>query len=88
MKEFIQQIKKISFKKGDIFVIKTNPFGLSDASKTIISDTIHEVNKDVRCLFLHLNRGSSFGVEKPTQGKHKVYLNNLEYLEYMNSKKI
>jgi len=87
MKEFIQQIKKISFKKGDLFVIKSNAFGMSDASRNIIAEAVHEANKDVPCLFLNLTPHSSFGVEKPTQGKHKVYLNNLEYLEYLDKKK-
>jgi len=87
MKEFIQQIKKISFKKGDLFVVKTNPFGLSDRSKQEIAEAVNQANKDVPCLFLHLTPKSSFGVEKPTQGKHKVYLNNLEYLEYLDKKK-
>jgi hypothetical protein len=87
MKEFIQQIKKISFKKGDLFVVKTDVFGMSDASKSLIADTIHEVNKDVPCLFLHLDPKSSFRKEGPTQGKHKVYLNNLEYLEYLDKQK-
>ena len=87
MKEFIQQIKKITFKDGDFFVVKTNAFGLSDASRQIIVDTIRETNKKVACLFLHLTPKSSFGVEKPTQGKHKVYLNNLEYLEYLDKRK-
>jgi len=87
MKEFIQQIKKISFKKGDLFVVKPNAFGMSDVSKQIIAETVHEANKDVPCLFLAMTFHSSFGVEKPTQGKHKVYLNNLEYLEYLDKKK-
>lgn len=83
MKEFIQQIKKLTFKKGDLFVVKTDPYGMPDSSKQIIAEAVHEANKDVPCLFLTLNHGSSFGVEKPTQGKHKVYLSNLEYLEYL-----
>jgi hypothetical protein len=87
VKEFIQQIKKFSFKKGDLFVVKTNPYGMSDASKQIIADCVHEANKDVPCLFLAMTPHSLFGVEKPWQGKHKVYLNNLEYLEYLNKRK-
>jgi len=87
MKEFIQQIKKLSFKKGDLFVVKTNAYGMSDASKQIIAEAVHDTNKDVPCLFLSLTPNCSFGVEKPTQGKHKVYLNNLEYLEYLDKKK-
>lgn len=86
MKEFIQQIKKLTFKKGDLFVVKTDPFGLSDRSKQLIAEAVHEANKDTPILFLHLDHGDTFGVEKPTQGKHKVYLNNLEYLEYLDKR--
>ena len=88
MKEFIQQIRKLSFKKGDLFVVKSNAFGLSDISRNIIVEAVHEANPDVPCLFLNLTPKSSFGVEKPWQGKHKVYLNNLEYLEYLEKRSL
>jgi hypothetical protein len=86
-KDIIKSIKKFRPKKGDIFIVRTAPYGMSDVSKQQIAEAIQEIGKDIPCLFLHgFEKPSYARFEKPEQGKHKVYLNNLEYLEYLSKK--
>jgi len=87
-KDIIKSIKKFRPKKGDIFIVHTAPYGMSDESKQHIADAIREIDKGIPCLFLHgFDKPSYARFEKPEQGKHTVYLNNLEYLEYLDKQK-
>jgi hypothetical protein len=89
MKNLIKSIKKLSPKKGDILVINTD-YRIDEMGMRAITDCIKEVrlDEDVPCLILHTwGTRDTIELQRPTDGKHKVYLNNLEYLEYLSEKK-
>ena len=87
MKNLIKSIKKLHPKKGDILIIHAKGiFTFSDASKQAIREVLDELGENIPCLLLEEDN-IKYTFQKLTQGKHKVYLNNLEYLEWLHNKK-
>jgi len=89
MKNLVKSIRKLSPKKGDILVVQTM-FDVDDAGRKAIAEVIREVcpSKKVPILFLHnWDKDNYINFEGMHEGKHKVYMNNLEYLEWLHNKR-
>lgn len=86
MKNLVKNIKRYHPKTGDIFLVtlKGHP-SIYDLNR--IKDLFASMDflKGTYVLFVNDNIQVTKG--RPEKGKHKVYLNNLEYLEYLSSKK-
>lgn len=85
MKSLIRSVKKIRPQKGD-FIIVTLKGDPSDYDLQLIKDKFINMLflKGVHMLFI--NDMIKIREQKANKGKHAVYLNNLEYLEYMSKK--
>jgi hypothetical protein len=86
MKNLVRKIKKLKSKPGDILVVtlKGYPTRLDLA---LAHDEFASMPflKGTNVIFTTDSVDMKY--EKPQKGKHKVYLNNLEYLEYMSKQK-
>jgi hypothetical protein len=89
MKDLIKAVKKLSPKKGEILVIHTE-YRIDDIGMQAIKDVLSAAleKNGFDCMLLH-SWGSKDKIrfEELTQGRHKVYLNNLEYLELLEKRK-
>jgi maltose-binding protein MalE len=85
-KSLIRSIKKLSPKPGNILVITLKGYP-SDWDIMNIRDKLAAMPSLTGVFVLFINKSIFIRKEKPTQGKHKVYLNNLEYLEYLSKQK-
>jgi hypothetical protein len=86
MNELIKRIKKLSPKKGNIIIVtlKGHPTDY-DMSRIMGRFSQMKFLKGSNVIFI--NERLQIESEKAKKGKHKVYLNNLEYLEYLSKKK-
>jgi len=86
MKNLIKRIKKLSPKKDNIIIvtIKGNP---SDFDMGRILEKFSDMKFLEGANVIFINETIKIESEKPEKGKHKVYLNNLEYLEYLSKQK-
>lgn len=86
MNNLVKNIKRFHPKQGDIFLVtlKGNPttYDLDRIRNLFIN---MKFLKGTNILFINDNVKITKG--KPEKGKHKVYLNNLEYLEYLSKRK-
>lgn len=86
MKNLVKSVKKFHPKSGDIFLVtlKGSP-SLYDLNRIKELFASMDFLKGTYVLFVNDNMQIRRG--QPNKGKHKVYLSNLEYLEYLSMKK-
>ena len=86
MKNLIKSVKKLSPKKDDLLVVTIpSPLEISHYDVQLLIDALKQLK--LKSPILLLQKGIEVKIEESKQGKHKVYLNNLEYLEYLSEKK-
>jgi hypothetical protein len=86
MKNLVRSVRKIKAKVGDILVVTLKGYPSDyDIIQTEKAFCDMEFLKGIYMLFVNDRR--SIKKVKPEAGKHKVYLNNLEYLEYLSKRK-
>lgn len=83
MKSLIKSIKKLSPRKGDLLIFKIPLSNYNGENVETLMKDLRILKLNVPCLILPEVVGTEF--EEFTKGKHKVYLNNLEYLEYLDN---
>lgn len=85
MNNLVKHIKKFHPKQGDILLVTlkgTPPYYEVERIKNLFASMTFL--KGTYLLFVNENVQVTKG--KPEKGKHRVYLNNLEYLEYLAAK--
>jgi nickel-dependent lactate racemase len=86
MKNLVRSVRKIRAKKGDIPIVtlKGYPtdYEIVQAEKAFCAMPFL---KGIFMIFVNGNLSIKKG--KAEQGKHRVYLNNLEFLEYMDKRR-
>lgn len=83
MKNKIKQLKTLSLSPNDIIIV-TVPWAASPDDWEHLKEALTKI-VDNNCLLVP--QGYKVRKELPTDGKHKVYLNNLEFIEYLHNKK-
>ena len=86
MNSLVRRVKKIHPQKGD-FVIVTLKGDPSDYQMQIIRNKFTNMPFLTGVYVLFVNDMIIIREQKANKGKHAVYLNNLEYLEYVSKKK-
>jgi hypothetical protein len=86
MNELVKRVKKLSPKKGNIIIVTLKGYP-SDYDMVRVTEMFADMKflKGVNVIFV--NERIKIESEKPQKGKHKVYLNNLEYLEFLSKRK-
>jgi hypothetical protein len=84
MKNLIKSVEALSLKPDDFIIVTLKGFSCQD---DLIE--VREILKgmDLRNNALIVGGNVSIKSEGPTEGKHKVYLSNLEYLELLEKRK-
>jgi hypothetical protein len=82
MKNLIKKVEALSLKPEDFIIVKAKEY-LDDYKMRLLADNLKGLNHNI----LIFNVNASIKSEEPTAGKHKVYLNNLEYLELLEKRK-
>ena len=86
MKNLVRSVRKIRAKAGDILIVTLkgypSDYDIIQAEKAFCAMPFL---KGIFMIFVNGNLNIKKG--KPEKGKHKVYLNNLEYLEYLSNRK-
>lgn len=79
-------VKKLSPNPGDFLIVTLKGYP-TDFDILTMKETFASMPFLKGVYILFLNDMVKIRKEKPQKGKHKVYLNNLEYLEYLDKKK-
>ncbi|MGH7974800.1 MAG: hypothetical protein ACREBR_04695 [bacterium] len=86
MQKFIKSLKKLSPKEGDIILVTLKGYPTSmQVEKVKDGFFAMPFLKGVNLIFT--TDKIIVKKSKPKDGKHQVFLNNLEYLEYMSKPK-
>lgn len=86
MNDLIKRVKKLSPKKGNVIIVtlKGNP---SDYDMARVTELFASMKFLKGANVIFINERIKIESEKPEKGKHRVYLNNLQYLEYLSKQK-
>lgn len=86
MKNLVRSVKKLKVKKGDILLVTLK--GYPTNYDIIQAENAFCAMPFLKGIFMIFVNGSiNIKKGKPEKGKHKVYLSNLEYLEFLDKRR-